>query len=115
MTVDSRLQRLSDIADMKRARDMARLSQLARARDATRAKLAQLTAPMALTEDPALFAARQAHLAWANSQRMRLNQTLATQSALLLEQRRTTARSFSRAEMLARLAERPRQPATHSP
>jgi len=110
-----RLKRLSELAEMKRAHDMARLSRLASARDETRAKLDKLSAPLPLSEDPGLFAARQAHLVWANAQRMQLNQTLALQTARLLEQRAQTARSFGRAEALASLAAKRAQRTTHSP
>lgn len=110
-----RLKRLAALAEMQRAHDMVKLSRLASARDETRAKLDKLSTPLPLSEDPGLFAARQAHLAWANAQRMQLNQTLALQTARLLEQRAKTARSFGRAEALSSLATKRAQRGTHSP
>lgn len=114
MTRD-RLELLRQIATMQRDRDMARLSQLSAARAETQAKLDPLSRPLPLVEDPALFAARQAHLAWATAQRIQLNQTLALQTARMLDQKSRTARSFGRAEALAQLAARAAQRKTHSP
>ncbi|MCC5956009.1 MAG: hypothetical protein JJU07_07895 [Natronohydrobacter sp.] len=115
----TRVQRLKTLADLKRDHDMARLNKLAAARDASRARLEKLAAPLPLAQDPALFAARQAHLAWATTQCLHLNATLAQQTAAMLEQRARTARSFGRAQALADLAERQArkqaQRVTHSP
>lgn len=102
----SRIKALETLAGLIRDHDMARLQRLASARDATRDRVAQLSAPVALCDDPALFAARQAHLAWAAAQRMQLNVALARQTADLLDQRRKALRSFGRAQALARLQAR---------
>lgn len=115
LTEKTRLHRLKILAELKRDHDMARLEKLAAARDESRARLEKLTRPLPLAEDPALFAARQAHLAWATQQRLSLNVTLAQQTALMLDQRARTARSFGRAQALAALAARRSQRVTHSP
>lgn len=117
MAIDdpTRLHRLKILADLKRDHDMARLRKRAAARDAIRARLEKLSAPLPLAEDPALFAAHQAHLAWATQQRLNLNVTLAQHTALMLDQRARTARSFGRAQALAELITRQSQRVTHSP
>ncbi len=102
MTRD-RLERLCRLAQMVHEHELARTSRLSAAREATRARLCKLTTPVPLALDPALFAARQAHLQWAAAQRMRLNQRLALESARLIEQRRRTARSLGRVEALGKL------------
>ena len=110
-----RLERLRDIAALQRDRDMARLNQLATARAQTRAKVDALARPLPLVADPALFTARQTHLAWANAQRVLLNQTLAQQTARVLDQKARTAKSFGRASALDALIARGAQRRTHSP
>ncbi|TVP69591.1 MAG: hypothetical protein EA339_14385 [Rhodobacteraceae bacterium] len=104
MRDEDRLARLQQVAAMKRDHDMARLHRLASHCEGTREKIAQLSHPQPLVSDPALFAVRQAHLAWAGTQRMHLNVTLANQTARMLEQRGKTAQSFGRADALERLA-----------
>lgn len=115
----TRLHQLQTLAELKRDHDMARLRKLAAARDDSRARLEKLARPLPLATDPAYFAARQAHLAWATHQRMQLNLTLAQQTARMFEQRARTARSFGRAQALAELAarhgKRQSQRETHSP
>ena len=117
MTERKRLERLTELAEMKRQHDMARLSRLAQACDETRARIDALHNTQPPTDDPAMFAVQQAHRAWANVQRMALNQTLAQQTARMLEQRAKTARSFGRAEALSEMSARLRlrQRSTHSP
>ncbi len=105
MTEKERLARLQTLAAMKRDHDMARLNRLASARDATRDKISKLAQPLPLAADPSLFAARQAHLAWATTQRMQLNVTLAKQTAHMLEQRSKTAQSFGRAQALEKMTQ----------
>lgn len=111
----ARLERLQQIAALQRERDLARLSQLASARAATQAKIDALARPQPLVTDPALFAARQAHLAWAMAQRLRLNQTIALQTARLLDQKARTAKSVARADALTQLSAATAQRRTHSP
>lgn len=111
----ARLAALQQLAAMKRDHDLARLSRLAAARGQTVEKLDKLAQPVPLAEDPALFAARQAHLAWATAQRRQLNLTLAQQTAKMLDQRAHAARSFGRAEALERLLHQSSQRKTHSP
>jgi hypothetical protein len=101
-----RLQALGDLAQLVHDHELARTARLARARDATAEQIARLSAPRPAPDDPAMFQVRQAHLAWASGQRMRLNQTLARQTADLIEQRRRTARSLGRIEALSRLREK---------
>ncbi len=115
MTRRARLARLHQLAAMKRDHDLARLSRLSEARAQTAEKLQKLAQPVPLAEDPALFAARQAHLAWAMAQRRQLNLTLAQQTARMLNQRAHAARSFGRAEALAQLLRQGAQRDTHSP
>lgn len=103
MTDTRRLKMLETLACMLRDRDMARLHRLASAQALTRARIEQVSQPVPLVEEPALFTARQAHLHWATAQRMQLNTTLARETAQVLEQRRKTARSFGRALALAHL------------
>lgn len=110
-----RLEQLEQIAALKRERDMARLNQLAAARTETQSKIDALARPLPLVTDPALFCARQAHLAWATAQRLRLNQTLALQTARMLDQKARTAQSFGRARTLEELIARMAQRRTHSP
>ncbi len=110
-----RLNRLTELADLKRQHDMARLSRLAQACDDTRARLDSLEKTHHASNDPALFTVQQAHMVWAHAQRIALNQTLAQQTARMLEQRAKTARSFGRAEALTELSGRLRQRDTHSP
>ncbi|TVS02004.1 MAG: hypothetical protein EA407_10455 [Rhodobacteraceae bacterium] len=100
------LNRLQVLAQMVHDHELARTSRLSGARATTREKLDQLAAPVPLASDPALFAARQAHLQWAAGQRMMLNQRLALETARLIEQRRKTARSLGRLEALKRLRAR---------
>ena len=99
----TRLERLAALAEMLRARDMARLGQLARQRQELADRLDQLSTRVELTEDPALNAARLAHAAWAQEQRIRLNQTLARQNAKFIEQRTRTAQSVGRTHALEKL------------
>ena len=103
MRARARLQHLAALAEMQKEHDMARLKKLAQAREATRQKVAALSRPLPLAEDPALFAARQRHAQWAQQQRLRLNHVLARQTADMLEQRRKSAKSLGRADVLARL------------
>lgn len=103
MTQDDRLMRLQAIAQMIRDRDMARLQKLAQARTQTSDRAKRLLQTVPLAQDPALFAARQLHAKWAQEQRIRLNRTLALQTARMIEQRDKTARSHGRAEVLTRL------------
>ncbi len=98
-----KLKALRAIAQMVQDADMARLQKLASARNATREKLDELARPVPLVEDPALFAARQAHLKWATVQRIQMNQTLAQQTARVLQQREVTARSHGRCEALGKI------------
>ena len=106
MNQKSRLQKLGRIAEMVRDHELARLNRLAAAQDKTREKLAALPMHTIASQDPALMSIQQAHLQWAAKQRMQLNLILARQRAALLEQRRKSARSFGRAEAVARLTER---------
>lgn len=103
---DARRDALETLARLIRDHDMARLRRLASARDATRDRITRLAAPVPLCDDAALFAARQAHLNWAAAQRMRMNVTLAQQTADLLDQRRKALRSFGRVQALVRLKAR---------
>ncbi|MBR3371436.1 MAG: hypothetical protein IKG52_12490 [Rhodobacteraceae bacterium] len=103
MTQNSRLTRLQALAQMIRDRDLARLQKLAMARNETRARVQNLSKPVPLVEDPALFTVRQLHAKWALDQRMQLNRTLAQQTARLIEQRDKAARSLGRADALAQL------------
>ncbi|WFE74383.1 hypothetical protein [Roseinatronobacter sp. S2] len=103
MTQHDRLQRLQVLAQMIRDRDMARLQKLAQARTDTRDRAQRLLQTVPLAQDPTLFAARQLHAKWAQEQRIRLNRTLALQTARMIEQRDKTARSHGRADVLARL------------
>ncbi len=112
---DHRLQRLCRIAQLQRDCDMAQLNKLAQARTETQAKCDQLSRPQPLVSDPALFAVRQAHLAWTNAQRLCLNQALAQQTAQMLNQKSRTAKSFGRADALEKLVARLDQRRTHSP
>lgn len=100
---DQRLDRLRQIAQMVHDHELARTGQISAAREATRMKRDRLSQPVAIACEPELFIARQAHLQWASSQRMLLNQRLARETAELLEQRRKTARSLGRVEALRRL------------
>ncbi len=100
------LNRLQGLAQLVHDHELARNSRLSGARAVTREKLDKLAAPVPLANDPALFAARQAHLQWAAGQRMILNQRLALETARLIEQRRKTARSLGRLEALKRLRAR---------
>ena len=103
---DARRTALETLARLIRDHDMARLQRLATQRDATRARIDRLSVPVALCEDPALFAARQTHLRWAAAQRMQMNVMLARQTADLLDQRCKALRSFGRVQALARLKAR---------
>lgn len=98
-----RLQKMAALTRMIRDHDMAKLQRLAAAQSQTHAQIAQLPTRAKLNTDPALFAVQQAHLHWSAHQLMHLNQRLARQRATLIEQRAKTARSFGRAEALARL------------
>ncbi|MCC5992462.1 MAG: hypothetical protein JJT99_08045 [Rhodobacteraceae bacterium] len=102
----ARLKHLAALAEMQKKHDMARLKKLAQRREQTRQKVAELSKPLALAEDPALFVARQRHAQWAQQQRLRLNHALALQTADMLEQRRKSAKSLGRADVLARLLRR---------
>ncbi|WP_296473566.1 hypothetical protein [Roseinatronobacter sp.] len=106
MRQKSRLQKLGHLADMVRDHELAKLNRLAAAQGQTREKLANLPTHTRANQDPALMSIQQAHLQWAAKQRMQLNLILARQRAALLEQRRKSARSFGRAEAVARLIER---------
>lgn len=99
----ARLEKLVALAEILRARDLAQLGKLARARNDSAARLAALPARQELTDDPALNAARLAHAQWAQEQRIRLNQTLARQSAAVLEQKLHATRSLGRALALEKL------------
>lgn len=103
MTPKERMQKLGVLSQLVRDHDMAQLQKLATLYDHTRKKLAQLPLGAARGDDPALFAAHQAHLLWAAKQKMQLNLVLARQRAALLEQRKKTMRSFGRAEAVAQL------------
>lgn len=103
MSRRDRLQKMGALITMIRDHDMAKLQRLAKAQNQTRVQIAQLPTRAQLNTDPALFAAQQAHLSWAAHQMLHLNQRLARQRAALLEQRARTARSFGRAEAVARL------------
>ncbi len=102
-----RVERLRHMAQMVHEVELARTARLGAAREATRARLGKLPASLPLTEEPALLAARQAHLHWAAAQRMQLNQRLAQETARLLEQRRKTARSLGRLEAVDKLCPYP--------
>ncbi|MDD7970161.1 hypothetical protein [Roseinatronobacter alkalisoli] len=106
MTQNDRVKRLQAMAQLIRDRDLAHLQKLANARNETRARAEKLSRPVPLTDDPALFAARQLHAKWALDQRLRLNRTLARQTAHMLEQRAKAARSLGRAEALSQLCAR---------
>jgi hypothetical protein len=99
----ARLDRLAEVAEVLRARDLAKLGKLAQARNQSAARIAALSARVEMTEDPALNAARLAHAQWAKEQRIRLNQTLARQSAAVLEHKAQAARSHGRALALEKL------------
>ncbi|TVP99219.1 MAG: hypothetical protein EA338_07095 [Roseinatronobacter sp.] len=98
-----RLQKMRALTQMIRDHDMARLQRLAAAQNLTREKLAQLPMRAQMNIDPALFSVQQAHLHWSAQQMMHLNLLLARQRAALIEQRAKTARSFGRADAVARL------------
>lgn len=102
MTRD-RLEDLRRLAELLRARDMGRLGRLAREQADLRRRVSQLSTGIEIGDDPALNAARLAHAAWAQEQRVRLNIRLAKQRAAFLEQKAQTARSVGRASALARL------------
>lgn len=103
MTSDNRLERLRAISQMVKDKELAKLRTLAQARDETHDRVQRLMQPVALVQDPALFAARQLHAKWALEQRIRLNRTLAQQTARLIEQRAKAARSLGKAEIVANL------------
>ena len=106
-----RLDRLLALAAMQRDIDLAKLGQLAEARAETRARLEDLrrSASAPVATDPVLMGVRQRHRLWADAQRAELNITLARQEAAWLEARDHTRRSFGRAAVLERLAERQRE------
>lgn len=99
----ARLQQLQEVAELVRARDLARLGKLMRQRNELVTRLGKLSTRVEMTEDPALNAARLAHASWAQSQRIRLNQALARQTALTVEQKARTACSVGRAHALEKL------------
>ncbi|NBB97492.1 MAG: hypothetical protein GVY34_04870 [Alphaproteobacteria bacterium] len=101
----TRMQQLRQVAQMLRARDLARLGKLERQRQELATRLGLLSTRMDMTEDPALNAARLAHASWAQAQRIGLNQALARQTVLTLDQKARTARSVGRAEALDKLAQ----------
>ncbi len=103
-----RLDRLAQIAEMVRARDMAQLARLRAAQAETRARRDALARPGGIPDDPALFRAQQAHLRWAQAQRAALAGTLARQQAAILEQQVRAARSTGRAQVVAKLRQRGR-------
>jgi hypothetical protein len=99
----ARLDRLAQLADLLRARDMAKLGRLVQARDQCAARIAALPTRLEMTEDPALNAARLAHAKWAQAQRIGLNQTLARYTASMHEQKAVAARSLGRCLALDKL------------
>ena len=105
MTPKDRLKALGQLVALIRDHDIARLQRLGAQRDQTRSKIETLSQPRPLPEDPTVFAAQQAHARWAANQRLHLNVVLAHETALDLEQRRKTIRSFGRAQAVARLKE----------
>lgn len=106
MSERTRLQKLEQLAGMVRDHELAKLNRLAAAADQTRDKLAKLPTDVEASSDAAMMAIQQAHLRWAAKQRMQLNQVLARQRAAMIEQQRKSARSFGRAEAVARLIKR---------
>lgn len=105
MTRKDRLKALGHLVELIRDHDIARLQRLGAQRDQTQSKIEALSRPKPLPEDPTVFAAQQAHARWAAHQRIQLNMVLAHETALVLEQRRKTIRSFGRAQAIARLKE----------
>lgn len=97
---------LSLLAGLIRDRELARLGRLARARQDMAARIAKLSTRVEISDDPALNAARLAHARWAEQQRIRLNQTLASQSAAVAEQKPRAARALGRTLALQKLAAR---------
>lgn len=100
------LDRLAQVADLMRQRDLARLGQLQHQTRALADKISALSARVELGDDPALNAARLSHAQWAQAQRVLLNQTLARQTARMIELKGQTARSVGRAAALDRLRNR---------
>jgi len=103
MSRRDRLQKMGALTQMIRDHDMAQLQRLAADQNQTREKMAQLPMRAEGGTDPALFVVQQAHRIWAAQQLMHLNLLLARQRAALIEQRAKTARSFGRANAVARL------------
>ena len=100
---DARLERLIQVAALKRDAEMRRLRRAADACAETRARLLELDVPGATELDPVQFHARQMHRRWAQEQKERLNQTLALQRAEWLQRRNEAATAFGRALAIARL------------
>jgi hypothetical protein len=101
----TRVQRLAALADLLRDRDLVRVQRAASACRTSETRISALAQPVPLAGDPALMAARQAHVAWAREQRARLSQSLALQHAALSDARAHAARSFARAQVLQKLAQ----------
>ncbi|MGY6547888.1 MAG: hypothetical protein ACXIU7_02610 [Roseinatronobacter sp.] len=103
MKTRDRLERMRAIATLKRDLDLAKLAQHAAEQAETREKLDALSQPLPAVSDPCLFRAQQAHLLWAEQQRINLNNRLALQTARFLEQRNRAAVSFGRAHVVTRI------------
>lgn len=99
----ARLDRLAQLADLLRARDMAKLGRLVQAREQCAARISALPTRLEIIEDPALNAARLAHAKWAQAQRIGLNQKLARHTASMHEQKSLAARSLGRCMALEKL------------
>lgn len=104
MTAARRLQQLAALCTLLSDRDLARLRAAAGACAQTDARISALSQHVPLPTDPTLLAARQAHVAWARDQRVRLSQSLALQKATLSDTRAQAARSFARAQAVQSLA-----------
>ncbi len=106
------LQRLHDLAEMKRDAELARLASVARSRNALRAAIAALgdTAPRLPSpeeggaENPALTRVRLQHARWVEGRRIMLNQRLAMLSADWLALQPAAARAVGRVDALDKLA-----------
>lgn len=107
------LERLGQLAALKRDSELARLAGVAQSRQRLLLALSALKeAEHPLASEPgtaldtALIAAQLAHRRWIEAQQRRLNQQLALVTADWLRQKPAAARAFGRAAVLEDLTER---------
>ena len=105
------VQRLAQLAAMKREAELAKLAAVAQSRARLQGALQAFRrseSPLDSAEavaDPGMVAARLAHRRWTEAQVRRLNQQLAMVTADWLRQKPAAARAFGRAAVLEQLSE----------